>query len=479
MSDTLISFKVENYRSFGDEQRLTMIPGPVRNHPEHIFGRGDSRQLCAAMVFGANASGKTNLVRAMYEARAMVVDGAPIGAGEYDRASDRDRSSEPTGFEFTFRTGDEILVYGFEIVLSRNRIESEWLDRLGPDGAVSVFLREGDEVSTDLRLEGEDRMRFDVYSEEATDLSRLLIRTLSRGSFREGSGMSAVSATMDWLSRSLIVIPAGGIPMTADRSRGLLDRIMSYGTGVTSVSFRRIGSEESGIPRTVIDRVSQDLAEGTTAELRGSAGVFRVSREAGGLVLEKAVFDHGGREFDFNEESDGTRRLFDLSSILDGGSGDGITFVVDELDRSMHPQLTRRFVGDFLRMAAGCERQLIATVHESRLMDLNLLRRDEIWFVDRPGMGDSQLYSLEDFAERGDRRVDRSYMDGRYGAVPCFRRLFPDLERSHEAHQQLHRPRRCPEERDQERLRDLRGVQDRDQLHERPLGIVRVPGHGS
>ena len=218
--------------------------------------------------------------------------------------------------------------------------------------------------------------------------------------------------------------------MTADRSRGLLDRIMSsYGTGVTSVSFRRIGSEESGIPRTVIDRVSQDLAEGTTAELRGSAGVFRVSREAGGLVLEKAVFDHGGREFDFNEESDGTRRLFDLSSILDGGSGDGITFVVDELDRSMHPQLTRRFVGDFLRMAAGCERQLIATVHESRLMDLNLLRRDEIWFVDRPGMGDSQLYSLEDFAERGDRRVDRSYMDGRYGAVPRMGELFPDAGR--------------------------------------------------
>ena len=72
-------------------------------------------------------------------------------------------------------------------------------------------------------------------------------------------------------------------------------------------------------------------------------------------------------------------------------------------------------------------RQLITTSHESRLMDQDLLRRDEIWFVEKKN-GASLIFSLEEFNERSDRRIDKAYLDGRYGAVPCFRELFPDLE---------------------------------------------------
>ena len=145
------------------------------------------------------------------------------------------------------------------------------------------------------------------------------------------------------------------------------------------------------------------------------------------VSVERMVFDHNGVPFDFHEESDGTRRLMDLAPLLNPYEGDDLTYVIDELDRSLHPLLTRRLMEDFLGMSTVCRRQLIATVHESGLIDLNLLRRDEIWFTENNDEG-TELFSLEDFNERGNCRVDRSYLNGRYGAVPCFGKPFPDPE---------------------------------------------------
>ena len=140
---------------------------------------------------------------------------------------------------------------------------------------------------------------------------------------------------------------------------------------------------------------------------------------------ERVVFEHDGRRFGFGEESDGTQRLYGLLPILEPGAGDDMTYVVDELDRSLHPLMTERFVRDFLGMAKGCRRQLIITTHESKLQNMELLRRDEIWFLEKDGDGVSRLYSLEDFNERSDRRIEKAYREGRYGGVPVFSTMFP------------------------------------------------------
>lgn len=98
--------------------------------------------------------------------------------------------------------------------------------------------------------------------------------------------------------------------------------------------------------------------------------------------------------------------------------------MVDELDRCLHPQVTYEFVRKFLEHAGKHDIQLLVTSHESRLLDFNLLRRDEIWFVEKR-KGETKLYSLEEFNERNDRKVDRAYLDGRYGGVPIFTTVFP------------------------------------------------------
>ena len=97
----------------------------------------------------------------------------------------------------------------------------------------------------------------------------------------------------------------------------------------------------------------------------------------------------------------------------------------NELDRCLHPSLSYKFVETFLNLAAEKNIQLIVTTHESRLMDFDLLRRDEIWFVDKKENGESDIYSLEEYNARFDQKIDKAYLEGRYGGIPIFSTIFP------------------------------------------------------
>jgi hypothetical protein len=122
--------------------------------------------------------------------------------------------------------------------------------------------------------------------------------------------------------------------------------------------------------------------------------------------------------FPLHEESDGTQRLLNLLPALQFATRLGCAFVIDELERSMHPMLARKFVDFFLKAVPNLERQLIFATHESTLLDLELVRRDGIWFTEKDPEGATHLYSLADFKVRKDLRIDKGYFQGRFGAVP-------------------------------------------------------------
>ena len=137
----------------------------------------------------------------------------------------------------------------------------------------------------------------------------------------------------------------------------------------------------------------------------------------------KFIHKDNSLSFDFSEESDGTIRLFDLIETLI--SNKNKTYIIDELDRCLHPCLTYKFVQTFLDYAKERNVQLIVSSHESRLLDFNLLRRDEVWFVEKNPYGESSIYSLDEYNVRFDQKVDKAYLEGRYGGVPLFTALFP------------------------------------------------------
>ena len=123
--------------------------------------------------------------------------------------------------------------------------------------------------------------------------------------------------------------------------------------------------------------------------------------------------------FEYIDESDGTKRLFDLIPLFYEKKRSKI-IVIDEIDRSLHTNLTRRFLELFYELTENYDYQIIATTHDSNLLDLDLLRQDEIWFVERQEDHSSKIFSLNKFKERYDKKIDREYLLGRYGAVPVF-----------------------------------------------------------
>jgi AAA15 family ATPase/GTPase len=122
--------------------------------------------------------------------------------------------------------------------------------------------------------------------------------------------------------------------------------------------------------------------------------------------------------FRLEQESDGTRRLLNLLPALYHLRRSNAVYFIDEIDRSMHPILARKFLEFFLKSCGGGKRQIIVTTHESTLLDLDLLRRDEIWFAEKDNGGSTRLYSLVDFKVRTDLEIRKHYLQGRFGAIP-------------------------------------------------------------
>ena len=254
----------------------------------------------------------------------------------------------------------------------------------------------------------------------------LLLRRLSRFPSEHDSPLNHVVLAMYWFQNKLRVFPTDGvIPDSGSGKRDeLAEHVLpAFDTGVSGIEFEKVDNIP-GFPPVLM----RELESGRIVRLSRASGYLRSSQNGEEITTERMVSRHGDVRFNFNEESDGTQRLYELIPIFDDAEPDDVTYVIDELHRSLHPQLTRKFIKEFLKISKMTKRQLIMTTHESRLLDLNLVRRDEVWFVEKKHDSDSELYSLEHFAERGDKRIDRMYLDGRYGAVPTFDTFYPDLE---------------------------------------------------
>lgn len=141
----------------------------------------------------------------------------------------------------------------------------------------------------------------------------------------------------------------------------------------------------------------------------------------GNLNAKTFQFNHCNTTavFSLNEESYGTIRLLDLIEILLCIDQESV-YVIDEINRRFHPLLTYKFIEEYLKIAEDYHIQLIVTTHESKIMDLNLLRKDEISFVNKNEQGESEFFSLNKFGERFDKKICTAYLNGDYGAIPTF-----------------------------------------------------------
>jgi len=199
------------------------------------------------------------------------------------------------------------------------------------------------------------------------------------------------------------------------------------GLGISGIHEIRIELESllKIYPVELVNDLKKSLKNGTSITLPSPDGSrYRFAKNKDGeMQLYKIMINHEVIEtheqiaFDLKDESDGTIRLIDLIPALADLCEHERIYVIDELDRSMHAQLTRAFLEHFFSCSTS-RSQLLATTHEIDLLDLDLLRKDEIWFVEKDRTSSSHLYSLEEFKPRYDKDIRRGYLQGRFGGIP-------------------------------------------------------------
>lgn len=443
----LVNFRFENFLSFSELTTFTMTLGKSKLHKENILNNDSINLLKFAALYGANASGKSNFINAISFAQSIILKGIesqPISR-LYNRnqLENKDKQSK---FEFEIMIGNKIFAYGFSILLSKAKIEQEWLYDV-TSTETEIYTR-SEEVTMNfdyLNFDDKSRTRLEIYSEDnVNNETTLFLTSLNKGKNKMVTmdGNTVFSDLYDWFNNVLEVIApnetTSEFGMTY-HDKTFLGKLGEYlkncDTGVETVLLEETQETLKGIPLGLEKKLREKIISDfenlhdksemkKKALIRTPESMYIFSYEDNRVITSELKFNHGVNKINYslNEESDGTIRLVELFSVLYNHKEK--VFVIDELDRSLHPLLTFDFVKKFLEKENN---QLIISTHEDRLLDLSLLRRDEIWFTKKDYRGNSILYSLEEYKERFDKNILNAYLDGRYGGIPEIGKIFPNI----------------------------------------------------
>ncbi len=443
----LIRFSVENYRSFNERQVFSMAAGKHTRHKEQVVVANGRRLLKAGVVFGANAAGKSNLIKAINFGKNITLRGIKnsMTMNRHFRI-DPMAINRPGVFQYDFVSNGHIYSYGFAISYTQNIFLSEWLYLCDDNKEVCIFDRvEGESISTDLHfLNAEDEQRFNIYADDVTDNTSFLAEICSH-KLRDIDGFCSFFDTLDWFTSLIIIFPQTkyrdlGQLFKNDEDDSLGKLLKYFDTGIEEVitAVKPIEEVLAFLPENLKNNVIHDIQEGfdeenkkvaTTVDVTIIGKRFSFTKKDGAIVGSQLTMNHGNPTdlFELDDESDGTRRLFDLIPLYQKGKENYVIFV-DEIDRSFHTKLTIEFLQKFFEKTEGIKSQMIVTLHDSNVMNLNIFRQDEIWFVERKEDHSSEIYSLNKFKERFDHSVAKDYLLGRYGAIPNFGMEYMDEE---------------------------------------------------
>lgn len=420
----LISLIVENFRSFDSQQEFSMVASTRQtSFPDHLVEvPGTTEKLVPlAAIYGANGAGKSNLVRALAWLHELVTT-RTLRAMPFIFAP----ANRPTRIEVRFLSGGDVLAYG--ITQNQKEIETEWLSVVMPSGKEKVvFERKTTDGRATLEFGGEiggDKEKLAAFGVLGVKGSEPLIRRLV-DELSETELPPAVRRAKSWFAKLLVLVPDSEFIRLAERVSSDTP-FRDYATALVrrmdaslqAVTLKVTSHKLELLPQDVRSKV-REAPRGESVHL-GGISVQQVDEE--NVNVRDVGIEHSGPDsartvLPIFDESDGTQRLVHLAPLAFDATED-IVVVVDELDRSLHALLVREFVREFLRRARGHSSQLIFTTHETHVLDQDLVRRDEVWFVEKNEHGASELFSLDDFGVRNDLRLDRSYLQGRFGAIP-------------------------------------------------------------
>ena len=416
----LINFSFGNFRSFRDIKSLRMEAGRVKDLTESVIEKDGFHLLPVAAIYGANSSGKTNVIKAMGRFYNVIVNNSKLDPDDripYDPFMlDEESREDSTVFEIQFLLDGIVYRYGFEYLPTK--LVGEWLyeRKIGRgEKEHALFQREGQEIKfssdyfTDkVKWEGDiknvkNRLYLAYANNNGGKVSQKLISY-----FKDCSSISGLQGYgYKKFSLEMIEHHLGGY----DEAVNLFKKL--------DLGFTTIEVEEEEVPEE-LKEVLMAMRDVDPEELR--------KEKIKETYTTHHVYDKEGKVVGQTRfradryESNGTNKIISLSGPLFDTLLHGNVLFVDELDAKLHPMLTRAIVRLFMDKETNPKgAQLVFTTHDTHLLDKDYLRRDQVWFTEKDATEASDLYSLLEFKERNDRNFEKNYIEGRYGAIPFIR----------------------------------------------------------
>lgn len=426
----IISFSLENWMSFRETATFSMTASRERQHGLRVpkLGKFQTRVLPIAAIYGGNASGKTNLFKALNFAKNMVLKGTQPDAVipvEPFRL-DGNEGHRPSRFRFELLIDETI--YDFSFAVTYKAVLEEKLVKVTSTSETVLYERRDGQPNFDSSLDSDQFLHFAFQGTRDNQL--FLTNAVSQK-------VDAFRPVYDWFKKTLRLIAPDSrfapfeqfldedhpLYSTMNEMLPLLD------TGICHLGGEEIPFESLQIPESEKTKIEQLLQEGKTVRIDTQPINERyvVTRtgdkiEAKKLVSYHTKADGSMAKFDIRQESDGSQRVIDLlPAFLElGARSSKKVFVIDEVDRSLHTLLTRKLLEIYL---SGCSTesrsQMFITTHDVLLMDQSLFRRDEMWVTERDAFGASILIPFSDYQDvRYDKDIRKSYLQGRLGGVP-------------------------------------------------------------
>lgn len=471
----LVSFSVSNFLSFNQKTTFTMESGRATKKTEHLILDDVNKKslLRFSAIFGKNGAGKSNFVRAVYVLKNFVVIGklpqrSPI---MWCRIDDKNEN-KATEFEIQFITNNQLYEYKISIFLATGIIQNEELVKIVGNRHTKLFYKETskNEYIFHHSLKGQKTSSSDIEV-----LSRTFgqngcpflfsINHNTQGFFNSNAQAKPLKDVFLWFKDTLeVIFPDQPLQETSLLRYDLCiddfeELLKEFDTGIEKIRLEPVSKEKVfeildlktqqklNLEMALVSPIVQltNLTNQLNSEItklpsknqtqipiqknlyssviRSRRNIFIISLEKDNefhFYALKFVHNIGGKkvEFTMESESDGTHRLFQLIEILVYPKEK--VFVMDEINRSLHPSLTVEFVKKYFSKTQGKKIQLITTTHETHIMSHALVRRDEIWIADTNDDKSTKFFSLENEQVRIDKVLEENYLTGTWGGVPKF-----------------------------------------------------------